>query len=61
MISLGQEREAVTTPEQGGLAVIGRGSGDLVSPSASNMQGRLHALMSSKLAQELSSRQTCLI
>ena len=47
MILLGQEREAVTTPEQGGVAVVGRGRGDLVSPSASNMQGRLDAHMSS--------------
>ena len=39
MISLGQEGTAITTPEQGGIVVVGRGRGDLVSPSASNMQG----------------------
>ena len=60
MILLGQERTAVTTPEQGSVAVIGRGRGALVSPPASNMQGRLDDHTSRQLAQELSSRQTYL-
>ena len=61
MISLGQERTAVTTPEQDSLAVVGHGRGYLVSPRAFNMQSRLDAHTHRQLAQELSSRQTHLI
>ena len=53
MILLGHERTAATTPEQGSLAVVGRGRGDLVSPPASNMKGNWTIILIGNLLKNL--------
>ena len=57
MISLDQGRTVTAPLEQGGVAITGQVSGDIVSRPLSGMQGRLVFLTSGNISSESSSRQ----